>query len=205
MPYIRIVFLSQLGYLLDYLSVYIFLFSTFHVSDFHISLSSYIIEIYFHLKKNVCNFVLLKVIFFHTETLLNDTQINHARATATNPPLPSSFVTDSDVARIRGGEDAAATSGLLRSGTMTKESDIPTIFNPRRNRTPSVLVTEEGVANGPFAHADSVSSSQQEGTGAEQQQQVPPSGVAGKLKSCSGSICSKSAKKVSIILFFFYI
>lgn len=29
--------------------------------------------------------------------------------------------------------------------------DIPTIFNPRsssRNRTPSVLVTEEGVANG---------------------------------------------------------
>lgn len=77
---------------------------------------------------------------------------------------------------------------------MTKDSDIPTIFNPRRNRAPNVLVTDEGVANGPFSHTDSISSSQQE-TG-EQPQQAPPSGVTSKLKSCSGSLCSKSAKKV---------
>lgn len=46
-----------------------------------------------------------------------------------------------------------------------KDADIPTIFNPRRVRTPSVVVTEEenprSVPNGPFTntaslqHADS--------------------------------------------------
>ncbi|KAI4457368.1 hypothetical protein MML48_7g00019855 [Holotrichia oblita] len=77
---------------------------------------------------------------------------------------------------------------------MTKESDIPTIFNPRRNRGPSVLVTEEGVANGPFSHTDSVSSGQPEAT--IEQQTATPGGVRTKLKSCSGSLCSKSAKKI---------
>lgn len=82
---------------------------------------------------------------------------------------------------------------------MTRDGDIPTIFNPRRSRTPSVLVTDEGVANGPFSHADSVSSSQLE-------QNVEPqspanttnqTGCRGRLKSCSGSFCSESARKVA--------
>lgn len=82
---------------------------------------------------------------------------------------------------------------------MTRDGDIPTIFNPRtsRNRTPSVVVTEEGVANGPFGHTDSISS-QQESTGEPLSLQTPPTGLAGKLKACSTSICSKSAQKVHL-------
>lgn len=80
---------------------------------------------------------------------------------------------------------------------MTRDGDIPTIFNPRRGRTPSVLVTDEGVAaNGPFAHADSVSSSQQEA--GEQVSSAPPAGFRGRIKSCSSSLCSYSARKVRI-------
>lgn len=82
---------------------------------------------------------------------------------------------------------------------MTRDSDIPTIFNPRRGRAPSVLVTDEGVANGPFAHADSVSSQQESGTGTgtgDQQSPSAPTGFTSRLKSCSGSICSKNARKV---------
>jgi hypothetical protein len=78
---------------------------------------------------------------------------------------------------------------------MTRDGDIPTIFNPRgRNRAPSVLVTDEGVANGPFAHADSVSSQQEP---IEIASPTAPTGLAAKLKSCSVSLCSKSARKVS--------
>lgn len=81
---------------------------------------------------------------------------------------------------------------------MTRDGDIPTIFNPRgRNRTPSVLVTDEGVANGPFAHADSVSSQQEP---AESSSPTAPTGLAAKLKSCSVSLCSKSARKVSVLI-----
>ncbi|XP_044258680.1 putative thiamine transporter SLC35F3 isoform X3 [Tribolium madens] len=77
---------------------------------------------------------------------------------------------------------------------MTRDGDIPTIFNPRgRNRAPSVLVTDEGVANGPFAHADSVSSQQEP---AETSSPTAPTGLAAKLKSCSISLCSKSARKI---------
>ncbi|CAG9853816.1 unnamed protein product [Phyllotreta striolata] len=77
---------------------------------------------------------------------------------------------------------------------MTRDGDIPTIFNPRgRNRAPSVVVTEEGVANGPFANADSVSSQQE---AAEPLSPAPPCGFTGKLKSCSTSFCSKSARKI---------
>ncbi|XP_015839143.1 solute carrier family 35 member F3 isoform X3 [Tribolium castaneum] len=77
---------------------------------------------------------------------------------------------------------------------MTRDGDIPTIFNPRgRNRAPSVLVTDEGVANGPFAHADSVSSQQEP---AESSSPTAPTGLAAKLKSCSISLCSKSARKI---------
>lgn len=86
---------------------------------------------------------------------------------------------------------------------MTKEGDIPTIFNPRRGRTPSVVVTDEGVAaNGPFTHTDSVGSNQQETAG--EQISSPTAGqtatttVRGRLKSCSSSLCSQSARKVSI-------
>lgn len=78
---------------------------------------------------------------------------------------------------------------------MTRDGDIPTIFNPRgRNRAPSVLVTDEGVANGPFAHADSISSQQEP---ADTSSTTAPTGLAAKLKSCSTSLCSKSARKVS--------
>lgn len=95
---------------------------------------------------------------------------------------------------------------------MTRDSDVPTIFNPRgsnRNRTPSVLVTEEGVANGPsFGHSDSVGSQPEsveplspatpQGTsnGTANGTTTPASGVRGKLKSCSASFCSKSARKI---------
>uniref|UniRef100_A0A6P7FMG9 Thiamine transporter SLC35F3 n=1 Tax=Diabrotica virgifera virgifera TaxID=50390 RepID=A0A6P7FMG9_DIAVI len=80
---------------------------------------------------------------------------------------------------------------------MTRDGDIPTIFNPRgRNRAPSVVVTEEGVANGPFAHADSVSSQQESQGAGELLSPAPPCGIAGKLKSCSTSLCSKSARKI---------
>ncbi|KAG5861157.1 hypothetical protein JTB14_038167 [Gonioctena quinquepunctata] len=79
---------------------------------------------------------------------------------------------------------------------MTRDGEIPTIFNPRgRNRTPSVVVTEEGVANGPFGHADSISS-QQESAG-EPLSPAPPAVLVGKLKSCSTSFCSNSARKVN--------
>lgn len=81
---------------------------------------------------------------------------------------------------------------------MTRDGDIPTIFNPHsaRNRTPSVVVTEEGVANGPFGHADSITS-QPDSIGEALPLQIPPTGFAGKLKACSTSFCSKSAQKVS--------
>ncbi|XP_063911746.1 solute carrier family 35 member F3 isoform X1 [Zophobas morio] len=77
---------------------------------------------------------------------------------------------------------------------MTRDGDIPTIFNPRgRNRAPSVLVTDEGVANGPFAHADSVSSQQEP---VEPASPTAPTGLAARIKSCSVSFCSKSARKI---------
>lgn len=81
---------------------------------------------------------------------------------------------------------------------MTRDGDIPTIFNPRRSRTPNVLVTDEGVANGPFSHADSVSSQQEPGI-EPQSPAAHPTGCRGRLKSCSGSICSQSARKVKIL------
>lgn len=89
---------------------------------------------------------------------------------------------------------------------MTKEGDIPTIFNPRRGRAPSVLVTDEGVsANGPFAHADSVSSSQQETveqlSSPAAQTATTTIGFRGRLKSCSSSLCSQSARKVRKCMF----
>ncbi|KAL1506604.1 hypothetical protein ABEB36_005933 [Hypothenemus hampei] len=96
---------------------------------------------------------------------------------------------------------------------MTRDSDIPTIFNPRgsnRNRTPSVLVTEEGIANGSsFAHSDSMGS---QPDSAEPLSPATPQGITNgvtvngtssqqggfraKLKSCSASFCSKSARKI---------
>ncbi|XP_065170768.1 solute carrier family 35 member F3 isoform X2 [Atheta coriaria] len=123
---------------------------------------------------------------------------------------------------------------------MTRDGDITTIFNPRRNRTPSVLVTDEtapsgtatpggaaaasaaaaaaatnpaantastaasttgggtsgSAANGPFTHADSVTSSQPDGNAAEQQSPATPSGLTAKYKSCSDSLCSSSARKI---------
>lgn len=127
---------------------------------------------------------------------------------------------------------------------MTRDGDITTIFNPRRNRTPSVLVTDEtapsgtatpggaaaasaaaaaatnpaantastaasttgggtsgSAANGPFTHADSVTSSQPDGNAAEQQSPATPSGLTAKYKSCSDSLCSSSARKVSNTLY----
>lgn len=79
---------------------------------------------------------------------------------------------------------------------MIRDGDIPTIFNPRRSRTPSVLITDEGVANGPFAHADSVSSQQEAVPSNEQQVPATPRGLRNRLKSCSSSLCSKNARKV---------
>ncbi|XP_074033485.1 solute carrier family 35 member F3 isoform X2 [Leptinotarsa decemlineata] len=79
---------------------------------------------------------------------------------------------------------------------MTRDGEIPTIFNPRgRNRAPSVVVTEEGVANGPFGHADSVSS-QQEPAGEPLSPAPQTSGVVGRLKACWTSLCSNSARKI---------
>ncbi|XP_056632363.1 solute carrier family 35 member F3 isoform X1 [Diorhabda sublineata] len=80
---------------------------------------------------------------------------------------------------------------------MTRDGDIPTIFNPRgRSRAPSVVVTEEGVANGPFAHTDSVSSQQESQGAGDLIAPTQQCGLAGKLKSCSTSLCSKSARKI---------
>ncbi|XP_050293332.1 putative thiamine transporter SLC35F3 isoform X2 [Anthonomus grandis grandis] len=103
---------------------------------------------------------------------------------------------------------------------MTRDNDIQTIFNPRgsqRNRTPSVLVTEEGVANGPsFGHSDSLGSqldSVEPLSPATPQAVVrlmdsngtvegaangstPATGFRAKLKSCSASFCSRSARKI---------
>ncbi|XP_060526581.1 solute carrier family 35 member F3 isoform X3 [Cylas formicarius] len=93
---------------------------------------------------------------------------------------------------------------------MTRDGDIPTIFNPRggRNRAPSVLITDEGVANGPsFGHSDSVGSqpdSVEPLSPATPQANNAPGlsdaahrgGCSGKLKSCSASLCSKSARKI---------
>ncbi|KAK5650051.1 hypothetical protein RI129_001080 [Pyrocoelia pectoralis] len=81
---------------------------------------------------------------------------------------------------------------------MTRDGDIPTIFNPRRNRTPSVLVTDEGVANGLFTHTDSVSSQQEVVTSATEQNPTisQPSGFRSQFKSCSSSLCSKNARKI---------
>lgn len=86
---------------------------------------------------------------------------------------------------------------------MTRDGDIPTIFNPLNNRTraPSVVVTEEGVANGPFAHADSIVS-QQETFGEPLSLQTPPTSLGGRLKTCSESFCSKSAQKVKSFFIF---
>lgn len=86
---------------------------------------------------------------------------------------------------------------------MTRDGDIPTIFNPRcgRNRTPSVIITDEGVANGPFGHADSITS-QQESFGERSSLQITPTGLAGKFKACSTSVCSKSAQKVMLCSIF---
>lgn len=83
---------------------------------------------------------------------------------------------------------------------MTRDGDIPTIFNPRRSRTPSVLVTDEGVANGPFSHTDSISSSQPEQNVEPQSPATTtnPTGFRGRLKSCSGTFCSESARKVKL-------
>ncbi|XP_031357909.1 uncharacterized protein LOC116181661 isoform X3 [Photinus pyralis] len=80
---------------------------------------------------------------------------------------------------------------------MTRDGDIPTIFNPRRNRTPSVLVTDEGVANGLFTHTDSVSSQQEAVATATEQNPTTsqPGGIRSQLKSCSSSLCSKNARK----------
>ncbi|XP_031357912.1 uncharacterized protein LOC116181661 isoform X5 [Photinus pyralis] len=81
---------------------------------------------------------------------------------------------------------------------MTRDGDIPTIFNPRRNRTPSVLVTDEGVANGLFTHTDSVSSQQEAVATATEQNPTTsqPGGIRSQLKSCSSSLCSKNARKI---------
>ncbi|XP_066146528.1 solute carrier family 35 member F3 isoform X3 [Euwallacea fornicatus] len=96
---------------------------------------------------------------------------------------------------------------------MTRDNDIHTIFNPRasnRTRTPSVLITDEGVANvGPsFGHSDSVGSQPDsveplspatpQGTvnGTANGTTVPPVGFRGKIKSCSASFCSRSARKI---------
>ncbi|KAL3278978.1 hypothetical protein HHI36_016495 [Cryptolaemus montrouzieri] len=78
---------------------------------------------------------------------------------------------------------------------MTRNGDLPTIFNPRgRSRTSNVL--NDNMANGPFAHMDSVSSNQLE-QGVETVTAAPPrGGVAAKLKSCSSAFCSKSARKI---------
>ncbi|CAH2007200.1 unnamed protein product [Acanthoscelides obtectus] len=91
--------------------------------------------------------------------------------------------------------------------------DIPTIFNPGggRQRAPSVVVTEEGgvgVANGPFGHADSIGSQPESsgggatatggGDGVVTTSPATPAsgGLAGKMKSCSTSVCSRSARKI---------
>lgn len=80
---------------------------------------------------------------------------------------------------------------------MTRDGDISTIFNPlsSRNRAPSVVITEEGVLNGPFGHSDSITS-QQEAIGEPLSTQTTPTCLVEKLKVCSVSLCSKSAQKV---------
>ncbi|XP_063243739.1 solute carrier family 35 member F3 isoform X2 [Bacillus rossius redtenbacheri] len=82
-----------------------------------------------------------------------------------------------------------------------REGDLPTIFNPRRVRTPSVVVTGDeqargGVPNGPFSntpqlqHADSVAGSQHEAEAA------PGGQTLHKLKGCRNTCCSHSARKI---------
>lgn len=82
---------------------------------------------------------------------------------------------------------------------MTKDGDISTIFYPcsGRNRTPNVVVTEDGIANGPFGPTDSITS-QQEIRGESLSFQIP-SNFRGNLRACSLPFCSKSALKVRLL------
>ncbi|GLV43767.1 uncharacterized protein CBL_06909 [Carabus blaptoides fortunei] len=99
---------------------------------------------------------------------------------------------------------------------MTRDGDIPTIFNPRRVRAPSVVVTGDevpvrpGVPNGPFTNnsssgihrAESVTGSQPIQPEQPEAQTVPAAvtppanGPMHRFKTCSSSLCSKSARKI---------
>ncbi|XP_014252840.1 putative thiamine transporter SLC35F3 [Cimex lectularius] len=90
---------------------------------------------------------------------------------------------------------------------MRGEGDIPTIFNPHRVRAPpNLVITSDSsprsgsVPNGPFSrplqtlqHNDSITGSQQDGS---ETPVARPAGAIGKLKSCTRSCCSKSARKI---------
>ncbi|CAH1118773.1 unnamed protein product [Phaedon cochleariae] len=99
----------------------------------------------------------------------------------------------------------------LEGGGGAPGADIPTIFNPRagagRTRAPSVVVTDSqdgasagGVANGPLAHADSLCSQPDSGAGEPLSPATPtattPTGLVGKVKEWSTSLCSKPARKI---------
>ncbi|BES91716.1 solute carrier family 35 member [Nesidiocoris tenuis] len=84
--------------------------------------------------------------------------------------------------------------------------DIPTIFNPHRVRAPpNLVVTSDGsprsgtVPNGPFSrqqsvlqHNDSVTGSTQD---APEPAAPPPTGPMARLRRCTSSCCSDSARK----------
>ncbi|KAK6629817.1 hypothetical protein RUM43_003637 [Polyplax serrata] len=85
-----------------------------------------------------------------------------------------------------------------------KDADIPTIFNPKRVRAPSVVVTDEensrSFPNGPFSsisniqHSDSVTTNAS--THEPTQTTTTQNGVLRRLTSCKNSCCSVPAKKV---------
>ncbi|XP_026474662.1 putative thiamine transporter SLC35F3 [Ctenocephalides felis] len=96
---------------------------------------------------------------------------------------------------------------------MARDGEIPAIFNPRRARTPSVVLTSGDPINGPFTavpqitHSDSLTSGQQDGCGDNtttsagvliqeastvNQTQRP----TGWLRSCKASCCSELMQKM---------
>ncbi|EEB11586.1 conserved hypothetical protein [Pediculus humanus corporis] len=85
-----------------------------------------------------------------------------------------------------------------------KDGDIPTIFNPKRVRTPSVVITDDensrNVSNGPLTNPTNTQQTESDGNNSNNQEitQTSPSscGFWRKVVNCKNSCCSKSAKKV---------
>ncbi|XP_046735765.1 putative thiamine transporter SLC35F3 isoform X1 [Diprion similis] len=101
-------------------------------------------------------------------------------------------------------------------------SEVPTIFHPRRSRTPSIVLNEEQQNNGPYASPVQViletssgceqqgcsasggcseisiacRSTNDPGGGGQSQQSYAPGSSSNSLSTCYASCCAESAKKI---------